>query len=151
MSQVDMLENQVLEEILRERASYYYSKKKTIDFWISVSPSFLEEQNLKSKIQKTNFYKKNKNLISSNFNKDFYSAIVSVDKEFITWLQLRLGYYENIDQINENKFVSDGISGYIDLNSNSSLLSPLRGKLNQINPEILIKKYKKILELYYSK
>jgi hypothetical protein len=151
MSQVDMLENQVLEEILRERASYYYSKKKSIDFWISVSPSFLEEQKLKSRIQETNFYKKNKHLISSNFNKDFYSAIVSVDKEFITWLQLRLGYYENIDQINENKFVSDGISGYIDLNSNNSLLSPLRGKLNQINPEILIKKYKKILELYYSK
>jgi hypothetical protein len=27
MSQIDMLENQVLEEILRERANYYFSKK----------------------------------------------------------------------------------------------------------------------------
>ena len=34
MSQIDMLENQVLEEILRERANYYLSKNKNIDFWL---------------------------------------------------------------------------------------------------------------------
>jgi len=41
MSQIDMLENQVLEEILRERANYYFSKNKNIDFWLLISPNFL--------------------------------------------------------------------------------------------------------------
>ena len=36
MSQIDMLENQVLEEILRERANYY---------WIKVWEIFQEQQN----------------------------------------------------------------------------------------------------------
>lgn len=34
MSQKDFLENQVIEEILRERANYYTSKDKIKDFWI---------------------------------------------------------------------------------------------------------------------
>ena len=44
MSQKDMLQNQVLEEILRERATYYISKKKTLDFWITISADFLENE-----------------------------------------------------------------------------------------------------------
>ena len=44
MSQKDMLQNQVLEEILRERATYYISKKRTLDFWITISSDFLEDE-----------------------------------------------------------------------------------------------------------
>ena len=145
MSQIDMLENQVLEEILRERANYYYSKNKNIDFWLSISPSFLEENNLSNKIKKTNFYTQQKKNIYSGFNKEFYSSIISTDKEFINWLQLRLGYFENINESIEKTFVSDGIFGFIDIDSNQkSSLSPLKSKSNQLNPEIITKKYKKI-------
>ena len=73
MSQIDMLENQVLEEILRERAAYYYSKDKSIDFWLSISPSFLEDNYLNEKIKETNFYTQQKKNIYSGFKKEFYS------------------------------------------------------------------------------
>lgn len=150
MSQIDMLENQVLEEILRERAAYYYSKNRTIDFWVSISPSFLDDYILNKKIKETNFYTQQNKNIYSGFKKEFYSCIISTDKEFITWLQLRLGYFENINESIEKIYVSDGIFGFIDVNNNiKDNISPLKSKINQLNPEIIIKKYKKILELYY--
>jgi len=150
MSQIDMLENQVLEEILRERAAYYYSKDKSIDFWLSISPSFLEDNYLNEKIKETNFYTQQKKNIYSGFKKEFYSCIISTDKEFISWLQLRLGYFENINESIEKIYVSDGIFGFIDVDTNkANEISPLKSKINQLNPEIVTKKYKKILELYY--
>jgi hypothetical protein len=50
MSQKDLLQNQVLEEVLREKASYYNARKKNPDFWILIDPSFLYEKNRKYKI-----------------------------------------------------------------------------------------------------
>ena len=149
MSQIDMLENQVLEEILRERANYYLSKNKNIDFWLLISPTFLKVNNLLDKIKQTNFYKQQKIRITSDNEQNYYSAIVSLDKEFISWLQLRLGYFETINsEINEN-FVSDGIFGFFDyINEKNNLVSPLKDEVNQINPLILMKKYKKTLQLY---
>ena len=47
MSQKSLLENQVVEEILRERANYYISKKKPLDFWITISPNFLADSIIK--------------------------------------------------------------------------------------------------------
>ena len=55
MSQQDMIQNQVLEELLRERVNYYLSKGKNIDFWLTVSPSFIFEMELNKKIEKTKF------------------------------------------------------------------------------------------------
>jgi hypothetical protein len=72
MSQIDMLENQVLEEILRERANYYLSKNKNIDFWLLISPTFLKINNLLEKIKQTNFYKQQKTKISSDTDKNYY-------------------------------------------------------------------------------
>jgi len=151
LSQIDIFENQVLEEILRERANYYYSKGKNRDFWILVSPSFLKADNLLENIKKTNFYNQNKKNISPNSNKDYYGCIISLDKEFILWLQLRLGYFENLNQVIEKEFVSDGINGFFDYNPNLNshcFISPLDNKINQLNPEIISKKYIKTLELY---
>jgi len=149
MSQIDMLENQVLEEILRERANYYFSKNKNIDFWLLISPSFLKTNDLLEKIKQTNFYKQQKTKISSNNEKDYYSAIVSLDKEFILWLQLRLGYFETINSNINESFVSDGFCGFFDYEEKNSLTcSPLKNDVNQLNPSILLKKYKKTLQLY---
>jgi len=149
MSQIDMLENQVLEEILRERANYYFSKNKNIDFWLLISPNFLKLNNLSENIKQTNFYKQQKLKISSENQKDYYSCIVSLDKEFILWLQLRLGYFETINSEINEKFVSDGVYGFFDYIDNSnSLISPLKNNFKQLNPSILIKKYKKTLQLY---
>ena len=149
MSQIDMLENQVLEEILRERANYYFSKNKNIDFWLLISPNFLKLNDLSENIKQTNFYKQQKSKISSENQKDYYSCIVSLDKEFILWLQLRLGYFETINSEINEKFVSDGVYGFFDYIDNSNfLISPLKNNFKQLNPSILIKKYKKTLQLY---
>ena len=149
MSQIDMLENQVLEEILRERANYYLSKNKNIDFWLLISPIFLKTNNLLEKIKQTNFYKQQKAKISSDTDKNYYSSIISLDKEFILWLQLRLGYFENINSEISDNFVSDGVCGFFDYTDETSFnISPLKNEINKINPFILMKKYKKTLQLY---
>jgi hypothetical protein len=62
MSQSDFMQNQVLEEVLRERATYYNEKKKSLDFWVLISPNFIKNLDLNMKV---NIYKViiNKNLV----------------------------------------------------------------------------------------
>ena len=55
MSQKDFFENQVIEEILRERTNYYLAKNKIKDFWLLVSPDFVLSTDLIDKIKSTNF------------------------------------------------------------------------------------------------
>nr|YP_011007195.1 hypothetical protein V2494_pgp045 [Pleurophycus gardneri]WAM64482.1 hypothetical protein [Pleurophycus gardneri] len=69
-----------VEEILRERVQHYRRVKKNIDFWLVQSPKFLES------VQLTDLQTKLKQARIANE----CSAIVSVDKTFITWLKLRL-------------------------------------------------------------
>nr|YP_011004949.1 hypothetical protein V2469_pgp045 [Agarum clathratum]WAM61812.1 hypothetical protein [Agarum clathratum] len=69
-----------VEEILRERVQHYRRMKKNIDFWLVQSPTFLES------VQLTDLQTKLKEARIANE----CSAIVSVDKTFITWLKLRL-------------------------------------------------------------
>jgi hypothetical protein len=150
MSQKQMLENEVLEEILRERATYYFSKKKILDFWLLIAPTFLKSMNLMKKIKATRFYKQQIANITSDIDYDFYSVLISSDKEFIKWIKLRLGYFEDLndtENLNEEiNFTSDGISGTLTIGSVESIL-----KSNQrlLHPDILINKYKKGLEMYY--
>ena len=49
MSQKSLLQNQVIEEILRERANYYSTHKRNNDFWLLVSPNFIYSNNLNKK------------------------------------------------------------------------------------------------------
>ena len=51
MSQKDFFENQVIEEILRERTNYYLAKNKIKDFWLLVSPDFVLSTDLIDKIK----------------------------------------------------------------------------------------------------
>lgn len=145
MSQADFIKNQVLEEVLRERANYYFSKNKPLDFWISVSPSFIKNLKLEEKIKKTNFY------IQKKEEKPEYNiALISLDKEFINWIQLRLGYFENINNQLNSKYISDGIYGSFDLNllkKINSNLSPLESNKNFLNPNIILNGYKKIISI----
>jgi hypothetical protein len=156
MSQKEMIQNQVLEEILRERANYYFSKQKSLDFWVTLSPLFLDNLNLHQKILKTNFYKQQKSSISSTSSTsdlNFYASLISLDKDFINWIQLRLGYFEDIsnqsNEKNRTNYISDGIYGSFQLNELDQV-SPLESNDNFINPEIILNKYKKILDISYS-
>ena len=126
MSQQDILLNQVFEEIFRERTSYYTAQKKIIDFWLLVSPRFIEEQKLSIKIKKTRFFvdKKDKILVTcpSGESKEFYAVIISTDEDYIRWLKLRLGYFEEIEDLNDKAIIpratSNGVCGSLCVKEN---------------------------------
>jgi hypothetical protein len=99
MSQDDLFKNQVIEEILRERSSSYILQGKPNDFWILVSPKFIEKEEIQQQIKQTNFYKQREKLFKNKENTyEFYATLISLDKEFITWLSLRLGYFETLNK-----------------------------------------------------
>ena len=159
MSQKSLLENEVIEEILRERATYYSITNKKTDFWLLISPNFIYSKEILEKIRNSQFYIKNKeNILSEELkskNKfEFFSSLITTDKDFIRWVQLRIGYFENINEINSfaaNNFVSDGIYGILEVNNKENKnLSPLISNPNYLHPSILINRYKKSLEFYFS-
>nr|YP_009295866.1 hypothetical protein Schim_120 [Schimmelmannia schousboei]AOM64801.1 hypothetical protein Schim_120 [Schimmelmannia schousboei] len=78
-SQNFLMNEEPVEEILRERTSYYKSINKDIDFWFVINPTFIQSSKL-------NYI--NQELIGS------YAAIVSLDQQFIQWLKLRIGFVE---------------------------------------------------------
>jgi Protein of unknown function (DUF2488) len=66
-----------LEEVLKERYRYYQEQEKEIDFWLVHQPAFLEAPELaavKAKCPQP------------------ASAIISSNPQFITWLKLRLEF-----------------------------------------------------------
>lgn len=164
MSQKDFLENQVIEEVLRERANYYVSKNKLRNFWIVNSPDFVFLPKFKTKIKNSNFYKqKSKQIIVKLNDKDyeFYTALITFDYEFIKWIQLRIGYFEDISTISfpsTYSYISDGIYGKFDLKEDfdtqsintNSLVSAFTGASDRIHPDILTDRYKRSIEVYYN-
>lgn len=75
-SQSFFLVQEPIEEILRERIQYYENINKEVDFWFVLNPSFI------SSIDNTSY---------TNFPNDL-AAIVSLDKDFIKWLKLRITF-----------------------------------------------------------
>jgi hypothetical protein len=155
MSQQTLLNNEIIEEILRERATYYQLNKKATDFWILISPYFIYKNEILEKIRKSNYYFKEKNNICSrdlnsfySNNFEFFGTIISSDIEFIKWFKLRLGDFENIENLNKNSFNSNGLYGKINIKNNEKI-SILTSNNNYLHPSILIKRYTKSLELYY--
>ena len=141
MTQESLLKNQVLEELLREKSNNYQINKQQKDFWILNSPNFINKLNLLEKIKNSNFYNNNKN------KNDHFSCLVSLDKKYIQWIELRLGYFENIKDLNilnSQKFVSDGIVGSIDLEENSSTLVLNENKL-KVDSNILTNEFDYII------
>ncbi|AKG19921.1 MgPME-cyclase complex family protein [Calothrix sp. 336/3] len=76
-SQKFLLEEEPLEEVLKERTRYYHEQEKTIDFWLVKQPAFLEAPEMKAIKDKC---------------PQPSVAIVSTNEQFIVWLKLRLEY-----------------------------------------------------------
>jgi hypothetical protein len=142
--QKDLLESQVFEEILRERSTYFFQQKKPRNFWIVLSPFLLLQSSWVDKFKETQFFQRNK------LEKDFFLSIVSSDKDFINWLGLRLGYFENLE--NEASFLEQKKKSYLSNGIKASFFEEkicffplLEGHVNYLDPEILVKKEKKFL------
>ncbi|MCC5898395.1 MAG: DUF2488 family protein [Phormidium sp. BM_Day4_Bin.17] len=76
-SQKFLLEEEPLDEVLQERVRNYQEREKEMDFWLVKQPAFLEAPELaeaKAKCPQPSV------------------AIISSDRQFITWLKLRLEY-----------------------------------------------------------
>ena len=76
-SQRFLLEEEPLDEVLRERVRNYEEQNKEIDFWLVKQPAFIEAPEfaeIKAKCPQP------------------CVAIISKNSEFITWLKLRLEY-----------------------------------------------------------
>jgi hypothetical protein len=70
-------EEEALDEVFDERVRNYQEQEKEIDFWIIDRPAFLDAPELasvKSKVPQP------------------ATGIVSTDRQFITWLKLRLEF-----------------------------------------------------------
>ena len=76
-SQRFLLEEEPLDEVLKERTRHYHEQEKEIDFWQVLQPAFLEAPEmleLRAQCPQPSV------------------AIISTNPEFITWLKLRLEY-----------------------------------------------------------
>ena len=76
-SQHFLVEEEPLEEVLKERTRHYHEQEKEIDFWLVKQPAFLEAPEmveLKERCPQP------------------AAAIISTNPQFITWLKLRLEY-----------------------------------------------------------
>nr|YP_010199311.1 hypothetical protein LK036_pgp196 [Gracilariopsis tenuifrons]AXF36233.1 hypothetical protein [Gracilariopsis tenuifrons]UAD89169.1 hypothetical protein [Gracilariopsis tenuifrons] len=72
-----LMNEEPIEEILRERTAHYKNIQKDIDFWFIPNPHFIKSLNI------------------NHINKELpenYAAIVSLDQKFIQWLKLRIGF-----------------------------------------------------------
>jgi hypothetical protein len=76
-SQKFLIEEEPLEEVLRERTRHYQEQEREIDFWLVKQPAFLEVpemSGIKAKCPQPAV------------------AIISTNPQFITWLKLRLEF-----------------------------------------------------------
>lgn len=76
-SQHFLLEEEPIEEVLKERTRDYHEKEKEIDFWLVKQPAFLESPQMQE---------------IKNQCPQPAVAIISTNSQFITWLKLRLEY-----------------------------------------------------------
>nr|UAD87118.1 hypothetical protein [Gracilaria pacifica] len=72
-----LMNEEPIEEILRERTNHYKNIKKEIDFWFITNPQLLKTFDLNS--------------IKEQLIEDC-AAIISLDEKFIQWLKLRVGF-----------------------------------------------------------
>jgi hypothetical protein len=115
-----LLNNEVLEEILRERANRAIANNEPSDAWIehkdhvnfALIGSFLDIE----KVSTTRYYSQNKIEIEElDDPKTYFSYLYSSSLKFITWIRLRLGYFEDINEPIDGRprgeYISDGFCG----------------------------------------
>lgn len=76
-SQKFLLEEEPFDEVIKERVRNYQEQNKEIDFWVVKQPAFLEAPEMaeiKAKCPQPSV------------------AVISTNKQMITWLKLRLEY-----------------------------------------------------------
>ncbi|MBD1840491.1 DUF2488 family protein [Coleofasciculus sp. FACHB-64] len=76
-SQRFLLEEEPLDEVLKERTRNYHEQEKEIDFWLVKQPAFLEAPEMAA--------------IKSQCPQPSV-AVISTNSQFITWLKLRLEF-----------------------------------------------------------
>ena len=76
-SQHFLIEEEPIDEVLKERTRHYHEQEKEIDFWLVKQPAFLEIPEMKD---------------IKNKCPQPAAAIISTNAQFITWLKLRLEY-----------------------------------------------------------
>jgi hypothetical protein len=76
-SQRFLVQEEPIEEVLRERRRHYQEQEKPIDFWLVEQPAFLDAPELQA--------------VKSSCPQPA-AAIVSTNPQFIQWLKLRLEY-----------------------------------------------------------
>lgn len=171
MSQVDFFENQVIEEILRERATFYHFQKKIRDFWLVLQPSFLQDSQLQEKMTRTWFYNSQIKRPENSEQKGLYFvSLVSLDKNFIQWIALRTGHFEDLGSVEHTtdnsdsittqsltthqslttqSFTSNGMIGSFDKNPFSCLCCPFTSQAKKIHPKILSHKYQRAMRFFH--
>jgi hypothetical protein len=140
-SQKNIFNNQVLEEILRERSNSYFLRNKISDFWILISPKFLS--NFKQSLDNSSFLFTNQ--------KTFYGVIISPNKDFIEWLKLRLGYFIDIENTKEEfaditKITIDG--GFANIETTKLTARNFLSENCLVEPRLLSENYKRIITTY---
>ena len=98
-----------------------------------LNPFFIKEPALLEKLKLTNYFNKFKN------GKVDFSVLVSTDIEFIKWIKLRVGFFEDLNEPLERKdLTSNGV--YFSLNFSDSIFkkSVLNHSFTAISPNILI-------------
>lgn len=88
-----LTEEEPLEEILRERVSYYKMNQKPIDFWFVENSDFFNTVEVKK-------------LIGQDTRP--FAAIVSTNRTFINWIKLRVGHVA-IGKLNESQFSANNL------------------------------------------
>ncbi|AFY33098.1 MgPME-cyclase complex family protein [Calothrix sp. PCC 7507] len=76
-SQQFLLQEEPIDEVLKERTRNYHEQEKEIDFWLVKQPAFLEAPQFAQEKAKC---------------PQPAVAIISTNSQFITWLKLRLEY-----------------------------------------------------------
>ncbi|WP_008319277.1 MgPME-cyclase complex family protein [Leptolyngbya sp. PCC 6406] len=76
-SQKFLLEEEPLDEVLRERTRYYQEQEKALDFWLVKSPAFLDAPELAA--------------VKARCPQPA-AAVISTEKTLITWLKLRIEF-----------------------------------------------------------
>jgi hypothetical protein len=146
LSQDEFLENQVIEELFRERMTYLINENKPIDFWIVMSPTFLQKEHLKNRIISTQFFEQNDQLFVKN--KCYCTMILSTSIHYINWLKLRLGYFEQFQESfiqSKNPYKSNGLFGLLEENTIENQNFFLSEK-PILHPTIRLKELKNLIE-----
>lgn len=152
MSQQQMFQNQVLEEILRERTDFYLANNKEIDFWILVSPSFLYTSTFQNKLKETKFYEQFQEEICDQTGNQTFAMLVTTNTKFANWIKLRLGYFESWKDYKTTKNslrISDGVAEIIE-SENQEVLKEMISNPNMLHISIRLKQFEEILTVINS-